>query len=237
MTENKKDFNFGQVVDWFKETSVNSKDYYKFIVGLSTGTLIFSITFFKEFLKLPQFRFVVVIGWGCLFLSVVIGVWLLSKIDILYGKINQLKYMLLKPEEIERSRCKDEKEIEKYYLKGFMKKLFDSNPGFGEEWKAEIYNKLDRLPLEFSRNVFKALFKLPDKKVTKSDQFSDDLLKEAFNFFPIFKHLMGSVYLPNLIRNYRRDILKLYYGEKGMKYFFYFGLFVIGVFAAINFLY
>ena len=53
----------GQAVKTFAETSLRSKDYYKFIIGLATGTLVFSSTFTKELLPSPEYKLLLAVGW------------------------------------------------------------------------------------------------------------------------------------------------------------------------------
>jgi len=49
-----------------KDSSPKSKDYCKFIISLATGTLVFSMTFLKQFEPSPEYKIILVIGWLCL---------------------------------------------------------------------------------------------------------------------------------------------------------------------------
>lgn len=88
-----------KVIESLKETSLRSKDYIKFIIGLSTGTLILSATLAKDFFKTPQYNFILIIGWTLLFVSIVVGVWILPVWDNLQNWGESIKRKLANSQE------------------------------------------------------------------------------------------------------------------------------------------
>jgi hypothetical protein len=77
-----------RILDTLKENTSRRKEYYKFVIGLSTGTLVFSVTFVEKFSLLQAFKPIIVIGWVCLIISIIAGVWLLAKQDWSEAQVN-----------------------------------------------------------------------------------------------------------------------------------------------------
>ena len=90
---------FSKSIESLKEVSIRSKDYIKFVIGLSTGTLILSTTLAKDFFKTPQYNFILIIGWFLLFISIVVGVWILPVWDNIQGWFELMKKIFGNPEE------------------------------------------------------------------------------------------------------------------------------------------
>jgi ATP/ADP translocase len=101
MDENDKFKDLNRLLETLEKYSVKSKDYIKFVTGLSTGTLVFSAALAKEFIKTPQYQFILIIAWACLFISIILGVWILPGGDKLQSLMETLKRLLAEsPEKI-----------------------------------------------------------------------------------------------------------------------------------------
>jgi len=111
---------FSKSIENLKEVSVKSKDYIKFIIGLSTGTLVLSTTLAKDFFKTPQYNFILIIGWALLFISIVVGVWILPVLDNVQGRIEAMKRMFANPEE---AKWLFMGTLGEHYIIDWMKKL------------------------------------------------------------------------------------------------------------------
>lgn len=123
MEEKEKKIDFSsldETMGLFKESSVKSKDYIKFIIGLSTGTLVISTTLAKEFIKIPQYNLILIIGWSLLFISVILGVWILPVWDNFQGRFELLKRILANPKEFGPV---SKRKLGEYYVLDCMKTL------------------------------------------------------------------------------------------------------------------
>jgi len=89
-----------KILDNLKERTLRNKDYYKFVIGLSTGALLISVTFIDKFSLLPAYKPLTVIGWICLIISIITGVWLLPKHDSLETQWNGIIDLLSKAENV-----------------------------------------------------------------------------------------------------------------------------------------
>lgn len=106
--------NIDEVLDNLKDSSPKSKEYCKFIISLATGTLVFSVTFLKEFETFPEYNFVLVIGWLCLLASIIAGVLLLPTTDQLQVTFQNVKTAIRSPKVV---GAVIKKEIQQHYLK------------------------------------------------------------------------------------------------------------------------
>ena len=138
--ENKIDLaGFNEAMEGIKESSVTSKDYIKFIVGLSTGTILLSVTLVKEFIKFPQYNFILIIGWIFLFVSIILGVWILPAMDNVHVKFGLLKRLATHPEEVTPIL---KKKLREHYIKELIKGSIPSHLKDDEKIK-DFYNSLE----------------------------------------------------------------------------------------------
>jgi len=223
MDENGEFKNLNRTLESFEKSSVKSKDYIKFLIGLSTGTLVFSGALVKEFIKAPQYQFILIIAWTCLFLSIILGVWILPAGDRFQSLIESFTRILA--ESPEKVKAIHEKKLQHYYLRDWIKKILPSNLESDERMK-EFYKSLETAPLKGLKEVFD---KLPgDITVLK------ELKKEFVKFLFLIRIEEQASYAPNVLKSLRRTAWQLIYFEKVMRYTFFIGMFAILIFSITN---
>jgi len=222
---------FNEALDTLRESSQKNKDYYKFIIGLATGTLIFSVTFLKEFVQFPEYKFILIIGWFCMLVSIITGVLVLPKGDILQVKLNNLKNLLKSPEKL---IALSKRELQEHYIKSYIKTSVESVIKDDEKAK-DFYKLLNKLSAETLKKLYEGL-QLTGVDNPKDIRFLKEFLREIFRFLSLLKIEERESYPPALFRSLRIIILELIYLEKVMKYAFFFGIFAISLFSIINFL-
>ena len=215
----------------FKESTAKSKDYHKFIIGLSTGTLIFSVTFIKEFIMFPEFKLILVAGWVGLLISIITGVLILPLGDELESQIRLLKTLFQSKEKIGPIT---KKELKEHYMKLFLKSYIGPLPE-NEEKAKEINEFLNRLSFDKMKIMFEkiALSGLTDPLKLKQLK---EILKELVKFLSIAKLEERYSNLPYVLKRIRISIYKLIILGKLVKYAFFFGIVAISIFSIINFL-
>jgi hypothetical protein len=231
MDENDKFRDVNKLLESLEKSSVKSKAYIKFIIGLSTGTLVFSGTLVKEFIKFPQYKSVLVIGWGCLFISMILWVWILPGGDRLQALFESLKGFLTgSPEKIKAIL---EKKLQEFYIKDWIKKFLPSSLENDERMK-DFYKSLETVSLE---NLKKLFGKLPEVVAQNPTiPILKNLVEEFVKFSYLGKIEQQGSYPPTLIRNLRRTIWQIIYFERVMRYTFFIGMFAILIFSIINLL-
>jgi len=225
-----EDLNKG--IEFIKEYSVKSKDYIKFIIGLSTGTLVFSGTLVKEFIKFPQYKFILIIGWVCLFISIILGVWILPGGDRLQSLFEILKRVLA--ESSGKIKAIAEKKLKEYYIRDLIKKILPAGLESDERMK-DFYKNLETAPIEGLKKVF---YKLPEIAVKKPEgiRVLKEYLKELLKFAFFMKIEEQMSYPPTLFKNLRRTAWQVIYLERVMRYAFFIGMLAILIFSTINLL-
>ena len=212
MDENDKFKDLNRFLETFEKSSVKSKDYIKFVIGLSTGTLVFSAALVKEFIKTPRYQFILIIAWACLFISIILGVWILPGGDRLQNLVESFKRLLA--ESPEKMKSLVEKKLQEHYIRDWIKKILSSDLENDERMK-NFYKSLETAPL---KNLKKVLEKVSELGVKEPDKirFLKEFVKEILNFSPLAKIEEQMMYPPTLFKNLRRTIWQLLYLERVM---------------------
>ena len=232
MDENDKFKDLNRSLETFEKSLIKSKDYIKFVIGLSTGTLVFSGTLGKEFIKNPQYQFILIIGWACLFISIILGVWILPGGDRLQNLIGSFKTIL--SESPGKIKAIVEKKIQEYYMRDLIKKILPASLESDERMK-DFYKDLETAPIE---RLKKVLDKLPEIVIKKPEDIH--VLKEFLEEFEKLSYFMKMEeqmsYPPTLFKYLRSTAWQLIYLERVMRYSFFIGMFAILIFSIINLL-
>jgi hypothetical protein len=221
-----------EVLDNLKDASPKSKDYYKFIIGLATGTLIFSVTFLKEFLIFPEYKLILIIGWLCLLVSIIAGVLVLPKVDHLHASVQSLKGLLKSSEEI---GVIVNKELQQHYIKTWIRSFIDPVFKDDEKGKEELYKSLDKLSTKRLKIFLKSLG-LAGVKDSTAIRFIGDFFKEMFKFLSLIKMMEREKNPIFIFKRVRQNILQMIWFDRIMKYAFFVGIIAISFFSIINFL-
>ena len=230
---------FSKSIESLKEVSIRSKDYIKFVIGLSTGTLILSTTLAKDFFKTPQYNFILIIGWALLFISIVVGVWILPVWDNIQGWFELMKKIFGNPEEAKwllMGKLGEHRIIE-WMKQATPDKLMEDEKiqDFFKKWENYVSTKnlkpkqLKKLK-ELTESVGTAGVKDEFKQMMK------DTVAEMFSFYSFFKYYEKITYLPGVLKKIRWIFWQMRYLEKVMRYSFFVGMLAILVFAIINFI-
>jgi hypothetical protein len=230
--ENKIDFTqMNDDMENFKELSVKSKDYIKFIVGLSTGTILLSVTLIREFVRFPQYNFILIIGWVLLFFSTILGVWILPAADNFQAKFQVLNYLLTHPQQLTALL---KKELRQQHLKELIKASIPAQFRDGEKVQ-ESFKSLDNRSYEDLKKL------APEIAVHGVKDEAKDLMKDVLestqdDLISLIKIYEDEAYPPNLFKSMKWIVWQLRYLEKGMRYSFFIGMLAILVFSIINLL-
>lgn len=233
MDENDKFKDFNRRLESIEKSSIKSKDYIKFVIGLSTGTLVFSVTFAKEFIKTPHYQFILIIGWTCLFVSIILGVWILPIGDRIQSLFGSLKSLLIEPPE--KFVSLTEKKLQEYYLREFIKTFFGPDR-WNDERNKDFFGHVKTASAKDLKTILKNMSEMKFKE-PEEHSFLKDVVGEIFNFMPlIIKFEEKFTYPPTVLKTLRRAIWQGFYLEKGMRYSFFVGMFAILIFSIINLL-
>jgi hypothetical protein len=232
--------NIDELIESIEKLSLKSKDYIKFIIGLSTGALVLSSTLVKEFIKFPQYNFILIIALVCFFVSIISGVWIFPLWDKFQGRVEIMKSLFKRPMEsldaISKRRYGEQTLMN--VIKGFTPPvLMEKNEiqDIIKLWDNYISKKeLDKKHLKKLKNLFESISRISIKDEYKS--MSDDAIKELFKCYHFFKGYEEKAYLPNLLKGIRRANSLIPRFELVMRYSFFVGMLAILVFAIINFI-
>lgn len=238
MNEKEKSFgsDFTKVLDSIKESTSRSKDYYKFVIGLSTGALVFSVTFIEKFTLLQAYKPIILIGWVCLIISIISGVWLLPKKDSFEAQLNAIRdtisnlHMSLLSIEQDFNKFIERSVID-FYLKHEMSK---------ESKDEEQIKKLKKDWAMANGGIAKGFYNIAVSKLEEINPtwppFIRDLFKEIEAWKPLLSKSVKLMYIPNMSKQLRKTIVQVNWVEKVMTGFFYAGIILITLSSAINFL-
>lgn len=221
-----------KILDDLKERSPKSKDYYKYLITLSTGTLIFSVTFLKEFGTYPEYKFILLIGWFSLVSSVIAGVLLLPKSDQLQFLIEQLKKSVQSPQ-VTVSVIK--KEYLEYHLKEWIKVSLGHIFKGDDKRKGEIIQAIDKYQVRDLNNFFEQLM-LTSVKDAKFIKWAKQFKKQLYKMLLLANKLQKISDPVLLIKDIRITLIQLIWFNRVMIYGFFTGILAISIFSIINFL-
>jgi len=232
MRENDSIKNLDELLDNLKDLSPKSKEYSKFVIGLATGTLVFSVTFLKGLVTFPEYKFILIIGWFCLLASIIAGVLLLPKTDELHAHVRSLKNLFRSPETIGPII---KKELQEHYLKSWIKSIIDPVVKDDEKKKEELYQFVDNLSPKGLKKYLEGLqlLKVKDPKIIS---FLKEFLEEIFKLLSLSKMIESYTNPSFVFKSFRKIILQMIWLDRLMKYAFFVGIFAISVFSIINFL-
>lgn len=225
-----------KILDNIKENTLRSKDYYKFVIGLSTGALLVSVTFVGKFSLLPAYKPLTVVGWICLIISVITGVWLLPKHDSLETQWNAIVDLLSKPENILFGIEQDvSKLMTRSLIRGFLKEEMSKDPkdeekikNFKKEWLRPNGSK----GKEFLKAMMSGLEMIYPPLATATP----DITKELEKWGQLITKHGKSMYLPYMFKKLRETTIRVELVQKAMAGFFYAGIILITLSSAISFL-
>jgi hypothetical protein len=222
-----------EALDILKDSSPRSREYCKFIISLGTGTLVFSVTFLKEFGSFPEYNFILVIGWLCLLVSIIAGVLLLPKTDQLQVTIQNLKNVFRSPREELVAALK--KELQQHYLKTWIKGMIDGIFKDDAKKKEELYQFTDNLPAEGLKKFFEkiSILGVGDSKDTRPLK---EFIEEIYKFLSLTKKTEQATNPILIFRNLRKIFLGTIWFSRIMIYGFFVGIFAISLFSIINIL-
>jgi len=226
---------FDEALETLKEESVKSKEYYKFIIGLATGTLVFSVTFLKGVIDSPEYKIILIAGWVCLLISIVAGVLVLPKGDSLRGYMKLIKDFFESPE---KSLPILKKELRQDVLKSLIKGITDPVIKDDEKKKKEFDQFLDKLPAKNLEKFFNDLQDLQIKGIKDPEgiHLIKELTKEILKCAALSKIVERQANPIIILKHARRLIVESIWLDRVMKYAFFGGIFAISTFAIINFL-
>lgn len=231
MDENDKSKDVNKLIEALRDSSIRDKDYIKFVIGLSIGTLVFSGALLKEFIQFPQYKFILIIGWACFFISIILGVWILPGWDKLQSLIEGYKRLSESPEMTDAVK---EKKLKDYYLRDLFKEFI---LGFNEsdEKMKELSKGVETVSLANLKHAIKILCEWEGME-TETLRPLRDYLKDRLKSLSFIEILEALFYPPNVFRKLRRTFRLLVVLEKVMTFSFFVGMFAILIFSINNLL-
>ena len=225
-----------KALDNLKESTLRSKDHYKFMIGLSTGTLLFSVTFIDKFSLLPTYKPLIVIGWMCLIVSIITGVWLLQKRDFLEAKWKAIIDLFEKPEILLLGFEQDiSKLITRSVISGFLKE--EASKESKDEEKIKILRKGWLTPNGSKGKEFlKAMTAVLEKIYPPLATATPDITKELEKWGQLITKYGKSMFLPYMLKRLRKTMIRVEFIQGIMTSLFYAGIILITLSSAISFL-
>jgi hypothetical protein len=225
-----------KVLDKQKEETLRSKDFYKFVIGLSTGALLISLTFIDKFRLLPAYKPFIVIGWICLIVSIITGVWLLQKRDSLESQWNSIIYLLSQSENILYGIEPDiSKVITRSLISGFLKEEMSKDTK--DEEKIKKLKKEWFLPNGSKGKVYlKKLISVLAEVYPPLAKAMPDITEELENWEKLINKYIKSLYLPSMSKKPRETIIWVECIQKAMTISFHAGIILITVSSAFSFM-
>lgn len=225
-----------KIIDTMKEGSLRSKDYYKFVIGLSTGALVFSVTFVEKFSSAPVYKALIVIGWVCLIISVITGVWLLQKRDFLEAQWKAIIDVLSKPENIMFGIERDlGKLVTRSLASVFLKEETSKEPKDEE--------KIKKLKKEWltpnggkGKAYLKTMISILGEIYPPLATVTPDITRELEKWGQLLIKSGKMLYLPDMSKKLRETTVRVDLVDKVMRGFFFAGIILITLFSALNFL-
>jgi hypothetical protein len=225
-----------KILDNLKQTTLRNKDYYKFVIGLSTGALLISVTFVDKFSLLPAYKAFTVIGWICLIISIITGVWLLPKHDSLETQWNTVIDLLSKAELVLWGIEQDvSKLVTRSLISGFLKEEMSKEPKDEEKIKALKREWLT--PNGSKGKVFlKAMVSVVEKIYPSLATALPDITKELEKWEQLMNKGGKSIYPPYMLKKLRKTTNRVEVVQKAMTGFFYAGIILITLSSSVSFL-
>ena len=224
-----------RIIDSVRENVSRSKDYYKFLIGLSTGALVFSVTLIKNFSPSPTCRPLILIGWLCLIISVITGVWLLRKQDEVESQIKSIKAMGSDPTQLFFGIEQDlDKFVTRALLSGYLKKESARDPK-NEERIKELKKDFVMPNGKVGKAFLSEMVSVIEKINPAWAPVMHDIVKEAKSWGDLLRKQSKLLYVPNMAKKLRKNYVRISIFEKAMMGSFFAGIILITMFSAINF--
>jgi hypothetical protein len=228
-----------RITDSLRDITSRSKDYYKFVIGLSTGALVFSVTLNEKFRFLPTYQPIILIGWVCLIISIITGVWLLRKQDDFESYFKAISSLLSDPPLLYFGFDKDfGKLITRSLIISTLKKE-KSKETKNEERIKELEKQLV-IPKENVGKTFLSIMdvlkEIIEKKYPAWSPVMNDIIKEAKAWGNFLRKQGEVLYAPDMAKKLRKTIVRMQICEKVMMVCFFAGIIMITLFSTINIL-
>jgi hypothetical protein len=238
MDEKEESSNFrsdlNRMIDSVSGSASRSKDYNKFVIGLSTGALVFSPSLIEKFSRLPTSKPIILIGWLCLIISIITGVWLLRKQDEYESQIRSIRSLLSTPGLILGIELDFEKFLTRVLVSGFLKEEMSKDPK-NEERIKKLKKDLIMPDAGVGKKFLVKMLSVIKEINPAWAQAMDDIVKEAESWGVLFSKHSKSLYIPNIAKKFRQTTVRMQILEKVMMRCFFAGIILITMFSAINF--
>lgn len=235
MTDKKQAPTLQGSLEYLREITSHRKDYYKFVIGLSTGTLVFSVTFIEKFNVFQVHKPIILVGWVCLIISIICGVWLLAQQDWSEVQVNQIITVLSNPQEaILGTVPHAAKVLTDGIIDGVLDSLNHTQPN-GEEALDKLKEALKALPNKTTllKDFLNIIVSTGQQTNPSLALLLGEMIKEGEAWAQFLSKYSKSV--PEMSRRFRKTTVAISYVEKTMMWAFYAGIILITVFSAINF--
>jgi len=222
-----------RLLEQLKDTTEINKDYTKYIIGLSTGILVLTTAFLSRQAQFTAYKWVIVIGWISLTVSIVLGLWIIKRSNMAVICFPEF-FRLGKPEDIA-------KKITKSYDFPITKELIQI---LFKKYDSELGKLTSDKVSEFAKDVgFRKQFRdLCLKLIKKAPKQIINFIKESFKLEDMLAKMgengtfSAGVTLPTAVKETRKSLFVLTYIPKYFEAAFFVGLFFVCLFFVLNFL-
>jgi len=213
-----------------KRGAESSKDYTKYILGLSSGILVLTAAFLSRQAQGTDYKLIIVLGWISLTLSIILGLMIVKRSSLLLAELPIFVIM-------SKETKKGHEEIMKEILKGFE---FDLTVKVIKDLHKEInMDKItddDAKKLAKDKRYRKQVRKFTIKNVSKISKDLADFIDEAWRLENIAAKVSKRNYYTQLFRDMRKGVFALAYIPKYFESTFFIGLILVCLFFVLNFL-
>ena len=206
----------------FEESVRQAKSDWRFMIGLETGALMFSLAFIREFAQVPQVICLLVLGWLALLFSILASVallWISQSIVVAFREARAWLKILPKVP------------LDKYMLVEVMAKVLEEKT---EEGESTIQQVRERLQGELQPERVKELYPHIIKALRSAKAPKWRLAVEALKFAKFAQKITEAKSPDKLFRSMRRGFFLLHYLHPISLGSFSLGIFFIALFAIFN---
>ena len=224
-----------RIIDSVRESTSRSKDYYKFVIGLSTGALVFSPSLIEKFSRFSTCKPIILIGWLALITSIITGVWLLRKQDDYESQVRSIKTVASGPPILIFGIEQDvEKFLARGLASGFLKEERSKDPR-NEERIKKLEKELLIPDANTRKDLIVKMFSVIKELYPVWAIAIDDIIKEAESWGDFLRKHRKSLYIPHMSKKLRQTTVRLRILEKVMIASFFVGIIMITMYSVINF--
>ncbi len=225
-------FDFEQTPESQDQSYRQQREDLRFIIGLATGALVFSVTFVEKIAPVPKYKALLVAGWGALLVSILVGieVWrrmaALASLGSALDQTSRLWVLLAQGP------------FEKHILVELLSGLGSQEGESKEETVDQLREKYKKdLTPEHIEKMRRRFLGTESDKRPGAQGLVDELLAGLMKMGSLLDWLTKGARPKAFLKSARTNIFLLVYLIPVSLYSFYLGTLLIALFGILNFLF